>query len=807
MLKNYLKIALRNFFKRKSYSLITVTGLALGLTACFLISLYVKQELSYDRFHENADRIFRLAVETTRPESIELIANTPFPVAEAFKQDYPEIDSVARLYSWSSVLVQYQDLRFVEQGWFFADPEFFTLFSFPFLKGDPAHALDSPESLVISASMAEKYFGDTDPIGQTLRMQGKHEFQVTGVVADSPVNSHVHFSFAASFQYVTDELVGYSMDEWGAFSDLFTYVLLPTGMQPADLSLQIEGFMMRHGDYPPGIDRRVFLQPLTSIHLKSHLDGELEQNTHISNLIILGTIGLFLLLIACINYINLATASSAKRAREVGLRKVLGAEKTRLIRQFLTESVLIAMLALLLSLFLVELTLPTFSALVGTPVNMSFAKDFGFLLGIALLTLAVGIFSGLYPALFLSGYQPVKVLKGTPYGGRGSAHQGWLRKGLVVAQFALSILLIVGTLLVNQQLHYLRNARMGFDKEHMVMLPIFQDQQFFDEGVNEDYETVKYAIQTNPAVSAATACFKAPLAQYAINVSVYPYGAQGENRYVFNLNFVDFDYIDTFDLEMIAGRNFSKDFATDYHEAFILNEAAVRRMGYPSPEEALGKKFTIGIRNMEGTVIGVTRDYHIASLRENIEPLILLHWPSLFSQVAVKINGQNIPTALAHLEETWNTFRPDSPFQYSFLDENIGRIYAQEAQTSAIVRTFSLIAVFIACLGLFGLASFTAEKRTKEIGVRKVLGASVSQITYMLSTEFTKWVLLANVVAWPLAYWAMHSWLSGFAYRTTIGIWPFLLAAAASLVIALLTVSFQAVRAAAADPVKSLRHE
>jgi putative ABC transport system permease protein len=807
MLKNYLKIAIRNFIKRKSYSLITVTGLALGLTACFLISLYIKQELSYDRFHENADRIFRLAVETKRPESIELTANTPFPVAEAFKQDYPEIDSVARLYSWSSVLVQHQDLRFVEQGWFFADPEFFTLFSFPFLKGDPAHALDSPESLVISASMAEKYFGDTDPIGQTLRMQGKHEFQVTGVVADSPVNSHVHFSFAASFQYVTDELVGYSMDEWGAFSDLFTYVLLPTGMQPADLSLRIEGFMMRHGDYPPGLDRRVFLQPLTSIHLKSHLDGELEQNTHISNLIILGTIGLFLLLIACINYINLATAASAKRAREVGLRKVLGAEKTRLIRQFLTESVLIAMLALLLSLFLVELTLPTFSALVGTPVNMSFAKDLGFLLGIALLTLAVGIFSGLYPALFLSGYQPVKVLKGTPYGGRGSAHQGWLRKGLVVAQFALSILLIVGTLLVNQQLHYLRNARMGFDKEHMVMLPIFQDQQFFDDSVNEDYETIKYAIQTNPTVASATACFKAPLAQYAINVSVYPDGAQGENRYVFNLNFVDFDFIDTFDLEMIAGRNFSKDFATDYHEAFILNEAAVRRMGYPSPEEALGKKFTIGIRNMEGTVIGVTRDYHIASLRENIEPLILLHWPSLFSQIAVKVNGQNIPAALAHLEKTWNTFRPDSPFRYSFLDENIGRIYAQEAQTSAIVRTFSLIAVFIACLGLFGLASFTAEKRTKEIGVRKVLGASVSRITYMLSTEFTKWVLLANVVAWPLAYWAMHSWLSGFAYRTTIGIWPFLLAAAASLVIALLTVSLQAIRAAAADPVKSLRHE
>jgi putative ABC transport system permease protein len=807
MLKNYLKIALRNFLKRKSYSLITVTGLALGLTSCFLISLYIKQELSYDRFHANADRIYRLAVETKRPESIELTANTPFPVAEAFRQDFPEIESVARLYSWNSVLVQRQDLRFVEEGWYFTDPEFFTLFSFPFLDGDPAHALDSPESLVISASMAEKYFGDSDPIGETLRMEGRHEFRVTGVVADVPVNSHVHFSFVASFKFMTDELAGYSMQEWGAFSDLCTYILLPEGMQAADLSRRIEGFMMRHGDYPAGLNRRIFLQPLTSIHLKSHLDGELETNNQISNLTILGTIGLFLLLIACINYVNLATAFSARRAREVGLRKVLGAEKTRLVRQFLIESILVALLALLLSFFLVELTLPTFSNLVGTPVDLSFARDMGFLLGIALLTLVVGMLSGLYPALFLSGYQPAKVLKGTPYGGRGSALQGWLRKGLVVAQFALSILLIIGTLLVNQQLRYLRNARMGFDKEHMVMLPIFQDQQFFDDSVNEDYETVKYAIQTNPAISAATACFKAPLAQYAINVSVYPDGAQGENRYVFNLNFVDFDFIDTFELEMISGRNFSKDFATDYHEAFILNEAAVRRMGYPSAEEAIGKKFTIGIRNMEGTVIGVTRDYHIASLRENIEPLILLHWPSLFSQVAVKVNGQNIPVALAHLEKTWNTFRPDSPFRYSFLDESIGRIYAQEAQTSAIVRTFSLLAVFIACLGLFGLASFTAEKRTKEIGVRKVLGASVSRITTMLSTEFTKWVLLANVVAWPLAYWAMNSWLSGFAYRTRIGILPFLLAAAASLIIALLTVSLQAIRAAAADPVKSLRHE
>jgi putative ABC transport system permease protein len=807
MLKNYLKIALRNFIKRKSYSLITVTGLAIGLTACLLIFLYIKQELSYDRFHDNADRIYRLAVETKRPESVELTANTPFPVAPAFEQDYPEIESAARLYSWSSVLVQHQDLRFMEQGWYFMDPEFFTLFSFPFLEGDPAHALDSPESLVISASMAEKYFGDTDPIGQTLRMEGEHEFQVTGVMRDIPVNSHVHFNFAASFLYVTDELAGYSMNEWGAFSDLCTYVLLPEGMQAADLSRRIEGFMMRHGDYPPGLDRRVFLQPLTSIHLQSHLDGELEPNTQVSNLIILGTIGLFLLLIACINYINLATASSARRAREVGLRKVMGAEKARLIRQFLTESILIAMLALFLSLFLVELTLPTFSSLVGTPIELSLAKDLGFLIGMVFLALGVGIFSGLYPALFLSGYQPVKVLKGTPYGGRGSVHQGWLRKGLVVAQFAISILLIIGTLLVNQQLSFLRSARMGFDKEHMVMLPIFQDQQFFDDSVNEDYETMKYAVQSSPTVSAATACFKAPVSQYTINVSVYPEGAQGENRYVFNLNFVDFDFVDTFGLEMIAGRNFSRDFSTDYHEAFILNEAAAKRMGYPSPEEAIGKKFTIGISNMEGTVIGVTRDYHIASLRENIEPLILLHWPSLFSQIAVKVNSQNIPAALAHLEETWNTFRPDSPFRYSFLDENIGRLYAQEAQTSAIVRTFSLIAVFIACLGLFGLAAFTAEKRTKEIGVRKVLGASASRITYMLSTEFTKWVLLANVVAWPLGYWAMHRWLAGFAYRTRIGILPFLLAAAASLIIALLTVSLQAVRAASADPIKSLRHE
>jgi putative ABC transport system permease protein len=807
MLLNYLKIALRNFLQRKSYSLITVTGLAIGLTACLLIFLYIKQELSYDRFHENADRIYRLAVETKRPESVELTVSTPFPVAPAFQQDYPEIESVARLYSWDSVLVQNQDLRFVEQGWFFADPEFFTLFSFPFLKGDPAHALDSPESLVISASMADKYFGGADPIGQTLRMEGEHEFQVTGVFQDIPVNSHVHFNFAASFLYMTDELAGYSMNEWGAFSDLCTYALLPEGMQAEDLSRRIEGFMMRHGDYPQGLSRRIFLQPLTSIHLKSHLDGEFEQNTHVSNLVILGTIGLFLLIIACINYVNLATASSARRAREVGLRKVMGAEKARLVRQFLTESVLIAMLALFLSLFLVELSLPTFSALVGTPVALNLARDFGFLIGMVLLTLMVGMFSGLYPALFLSGYQPVKVLKGTPYGGRGSVHQGWLRKSLVVAQFSISILLIIGTLLVNQQLRFLRNARMGFDKEHMVMLPIFQDQQFFDESVNEDYETIKYAIQSNPSVSAATACFKAPLSQYAINVSVYPEGAQGENRYVFALNFVDFDFIDTFDLEMIAGRNFSPQFATDYHEAFILNEAAVRRMGYPSPEEAIGKKFTIGIRNMEGSVIGVTRDYHIASLRENIEPLILLHWPSLFAQIAVKVSGQDIPAALAHLEETWNTFRPDSPFRYSFLDESIGRIYAQEAQTSAIVRTFSLIAIFIACLGLFGLAAFTAEKRTKEIGVRKVLGASVSRITYMLSTEFTKWVLLANVVAWPVAYWALTRWLSGFAFRTRIGIWPFLLAAAFSLVIALLTVSFQAVRAAAADPVKSLRHE
>lgn len=807
MLINDFKTALRYFRRRKSATLITVFGLALGLTCALLIGLYVRQELSFDAFHAGSDHIYRLAVRTQRPSGVRLHANTPFPVGPAFATDYPEMRQVVRIFRQTDVLIQTGERQFTEKNLIYADPDFFQLFSFPLLKGDPRDALNSPDAIVLTASTAEKLFGDEDPIGQRLRVMNERDYSVTGVMDDPPVDSHMHFTCALSFLGMDEEIAGFSLDQWGAFSDCWTYIRMPEMLNPEDFAIRIESFLMKHGNYSEGLERSLFLQPLRDIHLKSHLDGEFEPNNHTSTLMILSIIALFILAVAGINHINLATAQSARRAREVGMRKVLGARKHHLLRQFLWESLILAFCALALSLSAFYLLLPVFSSLVGTQVTVP-RGDLGGLLGGALgLSLILGFVSGIYPALILAGFQPVRVLKGAADTGRTAPGRLLFRRILVVFQFAVSILLIIGTLVVNSQLHFLRSARLGFDKEQMVMVPFYQEQDFFDESINRDYESVKSEILSNTDVISCSACMRAPISTNNVGVSVYPEGPEGESRFVFQLNFVDYGFLGNFSLPLIAGRNFSPEFTRDRFHAFILNRTAVKTLGYASPEDAIGKKFTIGINKMEGSVIGVTDDYHIDSLREEIEPVALLYWPSLFYQAAVKVRPGGISGALGHLEKVWKTFHPQLPFEYAFLDENIGRLYRREERTAAVVRTFSLIAILIACLGLFSLAAHTAQRRTKEIGVRKVLGASSPRLALMLSSEFTRWVLVANLLAWPVAWWAMRSWLQGFAFRAKLGPLPFLTAAALAFGIALLTVSFQAIRAARADPIKSLRYE
>jgi putative ABC transport system permease protein len=801
MFKNYLKIALRNLIKQKLYTIITILGLSIGITCCLLIMLYVKQELSYDRFYPNADRIYRVAHEETTSQKKSYMTATPTPLALALKEENPEVEHITRIYFDAQVLFEYEAKRIFEDNVIFADPDFFQVFPFRILKGDPSSLLDTPDSMVLTASMAKKYFGDEEAIGKFISINKQESFRVTGVIQDVPVNSHFHFDVVLSFLAKNEQNFGTWLNLWTGYTTLYTYAVLPENLNVEEFTSRVENIITEHSEERPGVTRKIFFQPLKSIHLYSHFEDEIEQNNFVSNLIILSTIAFLILIIACINYMNLATAQSEKRAKEVGMRKVLGAERLQLVKQFTGESILLTLLAVFLSLVLVEIFLSTFSSLVGKPVRFIYGENLFFLVGFFVLAIVIGAISSVYPAVFLSRHQPAVTLKGLKDSPRRSPGQLWFKKALVVIQFVVSILLIICTLIINQQLRYMRNARLGFDKEHTVVFPLLSD------SARNQYETIKNELMTHANVVGATACFRSPIGDNVLMTRAFPKGREDGTNFSIYINSIDYDFIDNFGIEMAAGRNFSKKYSTDAKNAFIVNEATVREIGFASPAEAIGKKLLIGFYGVEGTIMGVTKDHHISSLHEEIEPLVMIHTPQFFYSMAVKISSDNIPQTLSFIEKTWSKFIPEFPFTYSFLDEYIDRLYKGDEQTARIVRTFSVIAVFIACLGLFGLATFAAERRTKEIGIRKVLGATSSNITFLLSTEFTKWVLVANIIAWPIAYYAMNRWLQGFAYRINIGIWSFVLSAVMAFVIALLTVSYQSVKAAIANPVESLRYE
>jgi putative ABC transport system permease protein len=800
MFKNYLKIAFRNIIKRKLFSLITVIGLAVGITCCLLIMLYVKQELSYDRFYPNADKIYRIGHMDIRPTRTDISAASPTPLAPALKAEYPEIEHITRIYFDSQVLFEYEEKQIYEENVIYADPEFFDVFPFPLVKGDPSHLLDTPQSMVITASMSKKYFGDEDPIGKTLQVNKQQNFTVAGVMEDVPVNSHFHFDFVISFMAKNEKNFGLWLNLWTGFTTLYTYAVLPENINIEDFQARIEDIITRHAGKRPDVERKTFLQPLESIYLHSHLEDEIEANNFVSNLFILSTIAFLILIIACINYMNLATAQSAKRAREVGMRKVLGAQRFQLIKQFVGESILLTLAAMFISIATVELLLPFFSALVGKPVDFQYGQNLLFLTGFFLIALLVGVFSSIYPAVFLSRHQPIKTLKGIKESVKSSFGQIFFKRSLVVIQFIVSILLIVCTLVINQQLKFMRSAHLGFDKEHLVTVPIQSDSG------RQQYDAIKNELRANSGVIGATACFRAPISGNVIVTFGRPEGASREQAFHVYHNFVDMDYMDNFGIELIAGRKFSKEFTTDVKEAFIVNEATVRKSGFSSAEDAINKRFQTGW-GIQGTIIGVMKDFHMSSFHEEIESMILSFDPEYFWEINIKIKSDNISGTLASMEKTFKSFLPEYPFNYSFLDEDIDALYLGEEQTGKIIRIFSLIAILIGCLGLFGLAAFAAEKRTKEIGIRKVLGATSSNIMYLLSTEFTKWVLMANVVAWPIAYFAMNKWLQGFAFRIIIGPWPFVLGAFLSFAIAMMTVSYQALKSAVSNPVESLRYE
>ncbi len=786
MIKHHLKIALRNILRHKGSSFINIAGMAIGMACCIVLFLYIQNELSFDRFHKNSERIYRVISQSEGDGRVSLFAKTPASLAPALVQDFPEIEQAVRL-GKNNFYVTFQNKRFNETV-VFSDPEILSVFSFPLLEGNPRTALTEPHSLVLSEKAAEKYFGKENPLGKTLRLGSRQDFKITGVLKNIPENSHLRFDFLGRFE----DYAARHFDQWG-ISNYYTYVLVSHNFSQKAYDEKLPGFIEKYvgADARYVYKRRFPLQAMTRIHLHSSLRGEISPNNDIHNIAIFSVVALFILLIACFNYMNLSTARYTIRTKEVGLRKVIGATKTQLVKHFMGETFVLAFISLVLTLGLAELFLPLFNTLSGKELMLDWFHNPVLILFVAVVLLFVSIVSGIYPSFFISGFQPARALKGQV---RTKASSSLLRQALVISQFAVSITFIITTALIFSQLNYMKNKKLGFEKEHIVMVPL-QDSE-----VLKNVETMKSELSTNPAVLSVSASSYFPGRRLWYQNYWYE-GAADSGAPMMHWIAVDRDFIDTFQIEILEGRNFSRNFPGDSRNAYLLNEAAVKEIGWESP---VGRQFEIMER---GPVIGVVKDFHFFSLHQKIEPLALLIYPEGLDYLAVRIRPNAGPDTLAFLSRTWNEFSGTQPFEYSFLDEDYDNLYKAETRLTKIFGYVTVLSIFIACLGLFGLASFMIEQKTKEIGIRKVLGASVSNLFLSLSREFIKCVLVANVIAWPLGYFIMSQWLQNFSYRISIGLWVFLAAMLSALFIALLTVSYQTVRAAVADPVDVLRYE
>ncbi len=800
MFQNYLKIALRNLTRHKGYSLINVLGLSVGVACCVLIGLFVHDEFRVDRFHSKRDRIYKLLHEMRNDDGTrDMGFGTSGAAGPALKKDYSEIETVVRYLSWDYIWTKYKDRKF-HQRFCLTDPDFLEVFDFELAMGDRATVLSEPLSILVTQATARRFFGDADPIGKVLVVDDRYMggvYTITGVLKDVPRQSTMQFDIVCATvntYWTRNVFEKWAVDSTWRPAD--NYILLREGADAKALEAKLPEFMARYMGDEIVEKSTYFLQPLERIYLYSKVDYGISFYSDITYIYLFAIIGLFILLIACINFMNLATARSARRAREVGLRKVVGAYRSQLIRQFLGETFLTVLLAAIFSLVIVKLSLPLLNDFVQKTIALE-GQTLGYALGgLFVLTVLVSVFAGAYPALFLSNFRPVLVLKGTLVSG---ARSGQLRQILVVFQFAISTFLIASTYVVYQQLNYVRNKNLGLDKNLMVTTGLFgTDRRLTDDYLNVKNEFLKHPNILKASASHSTMGYGGQLDR------VYPEG-KGSEDWRMRVLGVDEAFLDTYDLKLIAGRNFSLAVTTDTSQAFILNETAVKRLGWTEP---IGKAFGWSAQNRErGFVIGVVKDFHNRSLHEIIRPVAIAMWQPKFNVLTLKIRGENIEETLEYIGEVWKKYIPEKPFEYRFLDENLARFYFAEQRIGTLVTVFAGLAIVVACLGLFGLAAFTAEQRTKEIGIRKTLGASSFSIVRLLAREFVILVLLADVIAFPLAYWAMSAWLAGFAYRIDLDALVFVLSGLLTIAIAIMTVSTQAMRAALTDPATALRYE
>lgn len=797
MFGNYLKIAFRNILKHKGYSAVIIAGLALGLACCIYILIYVQFHLGVDGYHDDIDRVYRVLV-SQKTASHHEIARSCYPLmAQALKEKFPEVEYSVNINAGWEEYVSCGDRMFREQGLYHSNPDILKVFRIPFVRGNPGTALTRPKTAVLSRDMAAKCFDARDPIGKTLTV-GDTEYEITGIIENPPDNTQFKYNIIMSWETVKNHEL---FRDWRpGILATSTFVKLKPGTDAKAFEQKIHRLpheYMAEALEKKGTTSRLLLQPVKDGYLHSITPGGIKGTRVLNYIYIFSAVGILILLIACMNFMNLATARSANRAGEVGVRKVVGAERSQLVWQFLSESVVVTLMAFAVAVLLVELLFPFFNQLAGFRLSYKYLLQPGVLLGLFILFVFVSAAAGMYPAVFLSAFKPAAVLKGVLR--RGSRGAG-MRRVLVMLQFVISIVMLVATISIYNQISFMKSQPLGFEKEQK-MVVVLKNWGM----VENKYEAIKNEFLGHPGIIDATASSGVP--GYPVNRTwIFPYGQEAEKGMAFRSLRSDHDFLKVFGIKLAAGRHFQKDISTDVQKAMIINEAGVKALGWKNPREAIGKFMGMGSRDRI-PIIGVVKDFHWFGLQRDIEPMLIRVVPSLFRSFAFTVSTKNVHSTVSFVERKYKELFPGDMFEYFFVDKNFSRQYHSEERLGTIAMIFTVFGLLVACLGLFGLASFVAEQRTKEIGIRKALGAPVSGIVMLLSGEFAKWVAAANIIAWPIAYFAVGNWLDNFAYHAGLGLGTFILAGFLAMTIALLTVGFHTVKAARANPVKALKYE
>jgi len=796
MLNNYLKTAVTYLWGHKTFTGINLIGLSIGISTCFFALLFVNFELSYDTHNEKVDQIYRLVtdVKTSTGVSYE---STSAPMAPAIQEAFPDVQIATRVFL-DYMVIRKDNNNFGDENIAYADPSLFSVFSLPLISGNAPTAFDAPFSLILSETAAMKYFNTIDCLGKALQIDSNYPATVTGVMKDMPDNSHFKVEIFLSMSTLLEEWNPSLEHNWNRFG-FYTYLLLQENIESDQLSIQLSNFINKHIDRS-NMKYTLLLEPLKSVYLQSKPRGSRYGSSvsgDINNVYIFSIIAVFVLFIACFNFINLTTAFSMQRAKEIGVRKVLGASKSQLINQFLLESVMVSVFAFIIALMMCILLLPFFNQVSGKILSTTIFEHSNYVGWLLLITIAIGFLSGIYPAFFLSRFKTLSSLKGSFITGSSGAI---LRKGLVITQFSISILLIIATLVVYTQLNYMQNKQLGFKKDHMLVVDFYFDGRIYDHE-----EAIKQQLASIPGIDLISLSSSIPGRANRTFLTEIENVDNKMQDFISDVYFVDYDFIDLYQIEVIAGRGFSKNFESDLGRAMVINEAAAKSLGYYNLDDAIGKRFTQKGKN--GIIIGVIKDFHYHSYREMVRPLTLRVVPHWFTFITLNVTSDNLQTTISSLENKWKKLIPDKAFNYFFMDEAYNAQYIAEARFGKLFMGSTLLAIFISCLGIFGLSAFTTLQRTKEIGVRKVLGASIQEVVSLLAKDYLLLIGIAFVIGTLLAWFAMNTWLDNFAYRINLSWWIFVFAGISAMLLALVTISFQTIKAARVNPVNSLRIE